>query len=126
MKKSEFVNRVLEGEPLVAVEYRSSKAEKIQWRDKETRSLMHAVTLAHTVENKSGSIRVADRAPDDLDPEKYVPPFKKGDAVILHLTGLQVQRGVITAQGTMERLEDDGAVTAGSVATRAQVPATSK
>jgi len=119
MTKSELVERVLKGEPLLAVEYRSSKAERISYRDKETKTAQVLVLLSHTVENATGSIRVSERVEDTFDPDKYVAPYEKGARVVLVLQSLQVARGITTASGKLELLND---LAPGSGSARPQSP----
>lgn len=107
MKKSEFLKNVLEGKPMILVEYRASRAEHIKWRDKETKMMVEGTTLSHTVENATDSIRISDRLAEGVKPEDYKSPYSKGDKVILQIRGLQVQKGVTTAVGDLLPFEDD-------------------
>lgn len=92
------------------VEYRSSKAEKIRWRDQKTGQALEASVLRHTVENASGSMVVNERVDDKMDVEHYQPPFSKGERVVLTLTEYKVERGMIQTRGKLDKLEDNGEI----------------
>lgn len=106
MTKSQLMERVLAGEPLVLVEYRHSNAEIIKWRDKETKQALEAPTLRHTVETSRGSMAVQERVADSFNPQAYTPPFKKGQKAVLKFTVWQSQKGAVTANGILEPYDD--------------------
>jgi len=102
MTKTELTQAVLNGEPVLVVEYRASNAETIKWRDKVSKQALSAPTLRHTVEFSKGSMAVSERVEDTFDTGAYKPPFKKGDKVVLRFTGWQQQKGAVTASGSLE------------------------
>lgn len=93
-----------QGAIILCVEYRSSFAETINWRDKATGRATSAPILRHTVEAGNTSIAVVERVPDNFNVETYNAPFKKGEIVLLHLSELNSERGVTKARGTLTRL----------------------
>lgn len=92
------------GKILALGEYRSSRAEKIQWRDKETQRILTGVTLTHSVELDGNTILLSERVPDDFDPKNYTSPFPKGASVVVHIQGLYTEKGVNKARGTLEEI----------------------
>ena len=106
MKKAEVLPKVLNGEPLMIVEYRSSNAETIPWRDKETGRAINLNLLSHNVEAGTRTIRVSERVPEGTDLTKYEAPFKRGQLCVLHLEEFGREKGSFTARGKMELLFD--------------------
>jgi hypothetical protein len=110
--KDQAVSKFLAGEPIVFVEYRSSKAEVIKWRDKESRRVLTAAVLRHTVETDSGAIVVNERLsaefPDEVAQaqfcEYYKSVFVKGSKVLLHLKSLSTVKGIVMADGALEAI----------------------
>jgi len=92
------------GELVVLGEYRMSKAELIQWRDKQTGKAMEAPMLRHTVEFGSISVQVAERVPDGTRVEDIHVGFSKGDKVAVYLTELTSTRGAVSAGGRLLKL----------------------
>ena len=65
-------------------EFRFSKADTIQWRDKADGKAKTMPTLKHTVEFGNESVDVAERVGDDFNPSTYVQStFLKGEKVVL-------------------------------------------
>lgn len=88
----------------IVAEYRSSKAETINWRDKTTGRAMSAVALRHVLESGGDSVVLTERTPEGFDPAKWASPFQKGQMVAVHFTEWAVTRGMISARGTIEVL----------------------
>jgi len=70
MKEQEFQKLASAGNPVVVVEFRSSKAEKITWRDKETKKSLSAPVVRHTVECGEVSVGVGERVDENYDVSK--------------------------------------------------------
>lgn len=104
------------GNLIALVEYRSSKAEPITWSDRETGRAMKAVTLTHVVENDKTSMIVSERVPETFDYANYVPPFKKGEKVLVQITSVARAKGVTTLYGTLEPLDINGTSLIGKAA----------
>lgn len=90
------------------VEYRSSKAEPIQWRDKETHMVMRGVTLTHAVESDKGSMMVSERVPEDFNWKEYTSPFRKGQKVLCLFDSVGRTKGNTTLYGRLEAVSVDG------------------
>lgn len=105
MTLSEASKLFLAGGRLLVGEYRSSKAENITWRDKQSGKPMHAATLRHIVECGGDSVVVSDYLPDGQTAEGYKPPFTKGQPVIISVTSIQVDKGLVSCRGQMSALE---------------------
>jgi hypothetical protein len=106
MKKEEAAKRFLESGLIAFIgEYRGSKAETIKWVDKKTGRAMTAPTVRHTVELPAGdAVTVSERVADDLNVGAYVPPYKKGDRVVVQLTAFQNDKGLYRASGVLQAL----------------------
>lgn len=104
-KKSEIMARIEKGERLIVCEYRSSKLETLNWRDKDTGKSMSAAVVRHTLESGPDSVTVNERTGNDFDAAKWVPPAKKGQMVALHFTEFKTERGIMSARGNLEVIE---------------------
>lgn len=102
MNEETFMRSIRAGALMVLGEYRHSKAEVINWRDKTTQQAKSAPVLRHTVEVGDQSIAVSERVPDGIKVEDIVVPFKKGDSVVLHLEELSRNLGMVSARGRLE------------------------
>lgn len=108
MTQKQAIESFLSGKPLLVVEYRSSKAERIKWRDKESRAVMEAPLLRFSCEAADGTAYVINqRVPDTFDETKYVPPFAKGARVILEFVSMTIERGIVHFQGSISELEPE-------------------
>ena len=82
MKIEEAKKRFIEGKPCLVVEFRNSKAERIKWRDKESKQIMEAPLLRHACEAEDGTPYVVNERVDEKFKEtEYVQKFKKGQDV---------------------------------------------
>lgn len=90
------------GKLCALVEYRSSKAEPIRWRDKDTHMTMNAVTLTHSVETETQTIMVSERVDDNFDWKDYKAPFTKGQKAIVFFDSVGRNKGVTTLYGKLE------------------------
>jgi len=105
MTEQQVVKQFLMGLPVMVVEYRSSRIDPIQWRDKATGQRREAVLLKHTVEAGDRSFVVNERMPDDWDATKYVSPNKKGQRMVLEFTDFKTERGRSEASGKLIPLD---------------------
>lgn len=106
MKQAQAIDMWNKGHRLLPVEFRSSRLDHIQWRDKTSGKSLDAHILKHTVEAGNDSISVTERTPDGFSPEQWGgPKFKKGERVILQFDALEIERGLISARGTLLPLE---------------------
>jgi hypothetical protein len=106
MKKAELVTKVMAGEPLVVVEYRTGAVETISYRDKTTGRAASFSKVTHNVEAGPKNITVSQRLGDDQDPKAWVQSIKKGSMAVLILEGLRRERGVWSADGHLEALTE--------------------
>lgn len=114
MKRSEFNERIANGEFLCIVEYRGSKADIGKIREDDGK-IRRWVILKHQVEGAVGAFPVNEDTRDnpeyDVDkfqPALYKSPFRKGEKVILHMTRLGKDKAYnIEAGGTLHMMEDD-------------------
>jgi hypothetical protein len=105
MKLNDVVKMFDAGQPVLVVEYRSSKAERIRWRDKESHNTLEAPILRHSCEAADGTPYVVnERVPDTFKETEFKSLFKRGDKVVLKFTAMNVERGIQHFQGALESL----------------------
>lgn len=117
MKKSEVLERILNGDFLCVVEYRGSKADVGRIREDDGK-MRKWVILKHQVEGVIGAFPVNEDVRDNpqYNPETFVPadyrsPFKKGQKVVLHMTRLGKDKAYnVEAGGTLHLLEEEESV----------------
>lgn len=105
MNKATATAKILAGERIFVCEYRSSKCENITWRDKDTGRSQSAHIVRHTLESGPDSLILNERTGDNFDASKWAAPAKKGQTVVVHVTELKTERGMLSARGTLEVLE---------------------
>jgi len=103
MDEKTFQSRVRLGEFLAVGEYRHSKSEMLNWRDKQTGRAMSAPVLRHTVEFGDTSVAVSERVPEGTKLEDIKVPFVKGELVVLQLEELTRNLGLISSRGKLEK-----------------------
>jgi len=101
MTKDEAVKRFVSGYVLAMGEYRMSKTEEINWRDKLSGRAMSGCVLRHTVEFGDVSCTVNERVPEGVKVEDVKVSFVKGEPVVLEVSEWTSQRGVISARGRL-------------------------
>jgi len=104
MKLAQAIEQWQQGARLLFGEYRSSKAETINYRDKETRQMTQLKMLRHVVEVGSDSVMVGERVPDNFNPAEYKSPFTRGQKVVVHIDSLLIEKGVPTCRGRVEQI----------------------
>lgn len=104
MTQKEAVEAFLSGKRVAVVEYRSSKAETINWRDKESNKALTAVFLRHNVEMDDITATVNERTAEGFKPEAYKAPFTKGQKCVLVFSDLTTVKGVTTSRGVLHPL----------------------
>jgi len=103
MTKKQAVEAFERGEPVLLLEYRSSRAETIRWRDEHTRTVLTAPMLTHTVENEKQAMFVAEQIDEkSFDPLAYKSPFQKGQKFVVFVSSMQVAKGVTSIRGRLE------------------------
>jgi hypothetical protein len=83
-------------------EYRNSKAEAINYTDKMSGRAATLKTLRHGLEVNGEAVAFNERVPDSFKIEDYKAPFAKGQKVLVTLTSLQNDKGVIRASGKLD------------------------
>lgn len=106
LTRQEAIERFTRGDIVSLGEYRMSKAEMLNWRDKTNGQAKSAPILRHTVEVGGISIAVNERVPDGTKIEDIHVAFKKGDMVLLEIQELTVDRGLVSARGSLSKVED--------------------
>lgn len=104
MDEQMIVGRIKAGAFLAIGEYRHSKAEMINWRDKTSGRPMSAPVLRHTVEFGDQTVAVSERVPDGTKIEDIHVPFQKGDAVVLEVEEMTRNLGNVSARGRLSKL----------------------
>jgi hypothetical protein len=106
---SEVRKRWEAGELVLVGEYRMSKKEILEWRDKTSGRPLSAPLLRHTIEFGSVSVQMAERVPDNVKLEDIVVHFIKGDQVAAAITEWVVSKGSVSCRGTLEKISANGA-----------------
>lgn len=93
-------------------EYRFSKAEMINWRDKTNGQARSAPMLRHTVELGADAIAVNEPLPASIQKVEDIPPHmlnahKKGDTVLIIVTELTRERGLVSCRGKLESTNEN-------------------
>jgi len=104
MTEAEVLELHRDGFPVLFGEYRTGKAEDIQWRDKATKQMLTGKSVRHTLENAVESVVLSENVEDSFDCSKFVPPAKKGERVAYIIRGMQVTKGVTQYRGTVHPL----------------------
>jgi len=107
LSKSEATLAFLAGEQVIVVEYRGSKVDHVQWRDKQSQRAMSGDFLRHTVESNSASFPVDQRLAEGETAQAVIAELekaglKKGDKCILRYTQLTSAKGRVEAKGVLE------------------------
>ena len=90
------------GKRVLPLRFLKSRAERIKWRDKESKAMLEAPILTHNCTTLDGDIIVVnERVPDTFKETEYKPAFKQGDTVLLEFTTIFDERGVTTARGVL-------------------------
>ena len=114
MTKDRFVELVMQGKFLALGEYRSSRCEFREWRDRATQRVMSGNFLRHTVELDGVPVSISDKVAEGMKASEYRSPFEKGEPVVIHLRQLKEEKGSVTAFGMLEKY-DSPAPTVGPV-----------
>lgn len=101
LSEKDAIALFLAGKPVAMGEYRSSEAETIQYRDRETGRAASFPQLRHIVELGNKSVVVSERVGDGFNSAEYKSPFRKGQRVVVEITSLEVQRGMISVRGML-------------------------
>lgn len=107
MKQAELIKRVLAGEILALGEYRHSKKEMLEWRDKQTGKALSAPILRHTVEFGDVSVAVSERVKDGTKLEDVNWPWVKSQRVVLRVQEIESKLGMVSARGVLEAFESE-------------------
>jgi hypothetical protein len=106
MTQPQAVEKFLAGVFAAIGEYRMSKAETIQWRDKTNGQVKSAAMLRHVVEVGQASVTVNERVPDDVKAENINVPFHKGQRVLIEVSDLHTEKGAVSCRGVLHPVED--------------------
>lgn len=101
---AEAVAKFQAGQPCLLVEYRSSVAERIKWRDKESRATLEAPILRHNCEAVDGTPYIINERVDEklFDEKAYrQTTFKKGDKALLQFATMVIDKGIKHFGGTL-------------------------
>lgn len=106
MTKVEVTKMFEEGKAVLLVEYRSSRAERITYRDKVTRATVQMAVLRHSCEAADGSpYMVNERVAENFDEKGYHSAFQRGQRAVLIFTSMTVERGIPHFVGQLYPLE---------------------
>jgi len=101
----EIADMVRAGKPVILAEYRGGGADDIKWRDKKTGQQKEGVMVRDYLETEAlGPVGMSNFAPDGFKKADWKQPFPKGTKVLVTITGMQANAGVITFKGTLTAL----------------------
>jgi len=103
--QTQAVKLFLAGSRLLVGEYRASKADTINWRDKTTGKPLTAGVLKFVVECGSDSVSVSEKTPDTFNAEAYKCPYVKGQQVVIEVFSITVDKGSVSCRGKTHPLE---------------------
>jgi len=106
MKKDKLIEKILAGGIFAVGEFRTSKAEKVDYKDKVTGKSASFSYLLHGIETGNEVFNLRERLPDGAKVDGYVAPFKKGQMVVVAVTGMQRKAGLLTGEGEVQILEN--------------------
>lgn len=102
MKNSEVLANVMAGTPCVVGKYWSGSVSQITFRDKKTNQAKTANIARETVLTSKEPMAITRFLRDDEKPEAWHPSAKKMEDVFVRIEGMNVDRGSVTLQGTVE------------------------
>jgi hypothetical protein len=102
MTRNDAIKSWENGVRIIVAEFRSAKVENIAWSDKSTGRAMHATIQRAVLESGGDSVSLSIRVPDGEKPADL--PYKKGQTVLVHLSSLVLNRGMLSATGSLEAL----------------------
>jgi len=105
MKQDEIMKHVLNGSPVVVVEYRSFKIETIRYTDKKTGSAVQKPMIKHGIEMGEQQATITEWLPDGVILTDVRPNFKKGDKCVLTIQGVEQVQGFASIRGKLEPYE---------------------
>lgn len=105
MKRAQLAELMMEGAPIVVVEYRGTVADEIKYQDKKTGLAAVMQSLRHNVELGNLQISVKEYVPDGAKAKEIKVLFKKGQKLALHIKDLIQSKGFFSARGELELIE---------------------
>ncbi len=96
---------MLKGGIYMVGEYRVTKADTVNYRDKVTGKAAKFSSVIHVVETGDTVVHVQARLGDDEDPTKVKAPFPKGQKVLLQVETIERVQGFLRATGTFSPVE---------------------
>lgn len=99
-----LLDRVRKGEVIMVGEWRQCNVEAVKMRDPKTGTIRQAVVLRHGLETVKEQFSLSEWMPDGTDPKSVVVPYVKGQRVLVLLTSLARERGLLTVGGKLEAL----------------------
>lgn len=99
MNDKAIIERINKGEAVVLLEWRSCNVDTVKLTDGKTGRVRQAVAVKHACEKGNDQVSITEWLPDGTDPKGVVVPWKKGDKVLLTLTGYGRVKGTGIWQG---------------------------
>jgi len=105
MKETELLTYLKKGELLLVGTYWSGAVEPIQMRSEERGGPRRtAYVVRQTVMTDKDPITVTEWLKDDADPMAWAAPAKKGQAVVVRVSSVEVKLGAKRISGVIEAL----------------------
>jgi len=104
MKSSELQQLVLSGKIVCVGTYLSGKCDEISLRDKQSGNRRAAAVSREVVITETEPLTVSSWLPDGAKAADWKTVHKKGDKVVIIITGMEVTNGLTQLRGTIEPL----------------------
>jgi len=105
MKQADIIKHVMNGVPMVIVEYRGFAIETIRYVDKKSGSAVTKPMVKHKIEMGETQAAISEWLPDGVNLSEVKPTFKKGDKCVLKMQGVENVQGFAQIRGTLEPYE---------------------
>lgn len=105
MKETEILPALKKGGIFMIGEYRSAKAETVNYRDKVSGKAAKFASHLHVVETGDDSVTFQERVEEGVDTSTLKPRFAKGQKVLVRVETLERVQGFLRATGSMSPVE---------------------
>jgi len=102
MTKAQLIEAIMAGATVALVEYRQTKVEVVNYRNKENGRPEQMRKFRHHVEGGGAAFASEERVPEGLSLDTYKPPFTKGQSCVWHIQSMSKVKGVERNSGELE------------------------
>jgi len=110
MTRKQAAEQFIAGSRVILAEYRGSKLEHVEWRDKESGKAMKGDFLKHNIESGPDPIVVNERLAEGTDAKATLDErqktLKKGQTVLVTFSQMSSNKGQLSMTGKLEPITD--------------------